>query len=911
MPESSLKRIRTSEKHERNSFRPVPTSTIEEELWANSPEAEICLGCQGQYFALAYNDSTFATLSKGLSTLISSLISHHQLHIQAYVPRETGAWEGDLQDIRIGSNLPIELNIYGSRQDAEYIGRTLSRAGIYLQFPLCGLEDLEYYNPHFFRMEGYPNQVSIPASVLPRMETFVDPLRKPQQHLRPPFIRDSGLQKKFCSYVESKLVNGVNGHGETVAYVPGSDLENYWSEANVDNILDSHDWPIQENSTYITRNLRHVFSTLVYTGHMQQISWFCQHVRSLSDLHLPFSVQDLPTNCTWSKGFIEHQWKFCPLSFTPDTVFKRNLHPKHILPVVYEECLTDSARPSGAATLWRVHIQSECTLPLSKAGTVVFKIYEGAGAQRFYEAETQAYSRLLRSNNEGYTTKHFMSFSFQGIERSNIVPVTLSEYCLLWSRLLSLFDALQVLHDISRSATSSDWSLVHHDIQLSNILVFPQKDERSRFDVHFKLADFGLAKIGRTSSSEDSLMTRKKGDRMYNLSPSSDIWSLGAVFSDILVWSIEGESGRENYRLKRQEEISNKPHLRAAKYDACFHDGTSRLTAVDEFHNSVLQHKRGIDHISPYMSQLIIEFMLTDRHRRLNPIQLKLRADEMIKIVLSGQWEDIPITKSLVPEPPSTLENKGLPIAEETPTNTLVTVDQIYQLLKQKDRVSLFFSQFNAVAEIKDLPGMQEAYSKYAEAKERDQIILVDNFSSMGEYKPKAMEMGRVISYLMKRSDALGIEVFAASETEKPQICTTSTNVERAIGKMKTVQGTCNMGKCLDGVLNQVLRPGQFRPTSIYIFTDGVWEPGHDRVTWSINRAIDFLHDHGYKSSALMFQFIRFGNDAEGIARLDVLATKCKRSTGTDFYNVVDTRHCDEHIPDIILGSISRSLDLK
>lgn len=179
---------------------------------------------------------------------------------------------------------------------------------------------------------------------------------------------DSGPQKKFCTYVESRLVDGVNGQGETVAYVPPSALENYWSQANVDDILDSHERPIQESSTFITKNLRHIFSNLVYTGHPQQISWFCASVRSLSDHHLPFSVQDLPQNCTWSKDFLEHQWMFCPLSFTHDTVFKRTLHSRHILPVAYEACLTGSAGASDAATLWRVHMQSECTLPLSKVG---------------------------------------------------------------------------------------------------------------------------------------------------------------------------------------------------------------------------------------------------------------------------------------------------------------------------------------------------------------------------------------------------------------------------------------------------------------------------------------------------------------------------------------------------------------
>ncbi|KAF5549962.1 serine threonine kinase [Fusarium napiforme] len=835
---------------------------------------------------------------------------------------------------------------------------------------------------------------------------------------------DSGPQKKFCTYVESKLVNGVNGHGETVTYVPRAALENYWSQANVNDVLDSYERPIHENSTYITKNLRHIFSTLVYTGHTPQISWFCRHVRSSNDHHFPFSEKDFPHNCPWSKDFLEHQWKFCPLSFTPDTVFKRTLHSKHILPVAYEECLTDSAGPSGAATLWRVHIQSECTLPLSKASTVVFKTYKGARSQRLYESEAEAYSQLLRSNNEGYITKHFASFSFEDIDKSIIVL----EYAEGGS-LLDFLKSTNIPSTLDEPTASCHWSLtgVHQDIQLSNILVFPQKDKSSRFDVNFKLADFGLAKIGRTSSPEDSLTTSTKGNRMYSkntfedtawvqtngdiaspetyanyrvqdrsrteISTACDMWSLGAVFSDVLVWSITDESGREDYRLKRQEEISSKPHLRASKHDACFHDGSSRLAAVDEFHNHVLQNRRQTDHLSPYMSQLIIESLLTERLRRLNPMQAKLRADEHIKMFMDGHYQNTPVspvsftngawrspsiltpastptpplqkratlhstteprpyhvpdrsrtrqsyttetrnpvsetsvspkpptrheplTESPAPEPVSTLNNHSLPIAKPAPTNTVVTVDQVYQLLEQKDRLFAFSSSLGAKAdkgaEIMDLPGMQEARSKIAEARGRDQIMLVDNFGSMEQHKPKAMRTARVISYVAKIADDNGMEVFAASETtKKPATCTSSGKVEKAIKKMKTVKGKCNMQKCLYDILNRVLVPGQFRPTSIYIYTDGVWEPGEDGTKHSISRAIRFLDRHGYNSSALMFQFIRFGNDPIGTERLDYLDNQCKQQTATDLYDIVDAKHCDEHVPDIVIGSISRWHDEK
>ncbi|CVK84371.1 uncharacterized protein FPRN_01930 [Fusarium proliferatum] len=121
---------------------------------------------QGQYFSLAYNELIFARLSKGLCTLLLSLVSQHQLCVLAYVPNEASVLGADSWDMLAGSKLPIELNIYGYRGDADAIGRTLSKAGAYLQFPRSGLHGVEYYNPHFFRMEGYPEQASIETLLL-------------------------------------------------------------------------------------------------------------------------------------------------------------------------------------------------------------------------------------------------------------------------------------------------------------------------------------------------------------------------------------------------------------------------------------------------------------------------------------------------------------------------------------------------------------------------------------------------------------------------------------------------------------------------------------------------------------------------------------------------------------------------
>jgi hypothetical protein len=124
-----------------------------------------------------------------------------------------------------------------------------------------------------------------------------------------------------------------------------------------------------------------------------------------------------------------------------------------------------------------------------------------------------------------------------------------------------------------------------------------------------------------------------------NIPPAADIWALGAVFSDVLVWSTLGETGRENYRLKRQAEISLQRQLREREIDACFHNGEERLKAVDKFHSLALQYRRQRDDVSPHMSNLILESMLIDCRERRTAMQIRLHADRKLKNIQDGSLE--------------------------------------------------------------------------------------------------------------------------------------------------------------------------------------------------------------------------------------------------------------------------------
>lgn len=137
----------------------------------------------------------------------------------------------------------------------------------------------------------------------------------------------------------------------------------------------------------------------------------------------------------------------------------------------------------------------------------------------------------------------------------------------------------------------------------------------------------------------------------------------------------------------------------------------------------------------------------------------------------------------------------------------------------------------------------------------------------------KVAKTARVISYLAKEADQDEMDLYFAGDTTKSIQCRSSSDVESAINKRRNIKGRCNMRKCLNDILRPVwARGGRFmKPTSIYVFTDGVWEPGDDLVGGVINQSIQQLLQASKSAETLMFQFIRFGNDSKGELRLQEL----------------------------------------
>ena len=163
----------------------------------------------------------------------------------------------------------------------------------------------------------------------------------------------------------------------------------------------------------------------------------------------------------------------------------------------------------------------------------------------------------------------------------------------------------------------------------------------------------------------------------------------------------------------------------------------------------------------------------------------------------------------------------------------------------------------------------------------------MDDAASMFKYSHPVISVISVLSYLLKDSDDDGMDLHFAISPTKYNSKKSAKLVQKLLNK--ELVGTSNLGSRLSNILHeyqssldpsvQTLR-SRFslskakgkskKPLSVYILTDGVWQP-HSNVVEQITSLVETLRRWGYSRHQAGIQFIRFGNDSEGIEKLEHL----------------------------------------
>lgn len=108
-----------------------------------------------------------------------------------------------------------------------------------------------------------------------------------------------------------------------------------------------------------------------------------------------------------------------------------------------------------------------------------------------------------------------------------------------------------------------------------------------------------------------------------------DIWSLGAVFSEVLVWTVGGWMALQLYRADRQVATDAIP---GHTDRGCFHDRKDLLPCVVQTHNRLLKEIRKSDNITKPIVREILPNMLANHERgRLAASELAYRLDDLFR----------------------------------------------------------------------------------------------------------------------------------------------------------------------------------------------------------------------------------------------------------------------------------------
>lgn len=258
-----------------------------------------------------------------------------------------------------------------------------------------------------------------------------------------------------------------------------------------------------------------------------------------------------------------------------------------------------------------------------------------------------------------------------------------------WSSLAKTLIGLHHLHRVSiQNGDPARYELVHQDIKLDNILLElhghgygdRQQDDHAYSFSPF-IADLGNSHVGHIDSHDVALpAVDRRGNPLYcapeatrdagstwkgtsYLTWEADIFSMGAVLSDVATWVVFGQDGRQQYHQQRVEETNTVSGFRDSGYEGTFHDGAEPLNCVRATHDRIFNKLQPWDRITSRILSIIDGHMLTRNNRpRAKWLYYKLQneIDKVRKEQLA--WE---------PEPAPVLIANGLepvPSVPSTPT---------------------------------------------------------------------------------------------------------------------------------------------------------------------------------------------------------------------------------------------------
>ncbi|KAH8707099.1 hypothetical protein GQ44DRAFT_763712 [Phaeosphaeriaceae sp. PMI808] len=709
-------------------------------------------------------------------------------------------------------------------------------------------------------------------------------------------------------------------------FVPKPALREYLTRNRIKVLLEYCNLPVLQCWQTIHDHYLAVFVILLHIGEGRHILELTPY-DEFQDLFLPFDVSGAqkwsPTCRNFFHKFHDAQWAYCAQKLKAGGLVNKKFLSNKIIPFISKVVLKEG--PDSIVFKVDLHSDYNSLVRMGPNGkpstnTFILKSYRADKHELHYN-EVRAYQMLSDmdvANNivQFYGAwKHGDKFNIllelvQGGTLTSLFerdpPENAPEVLCFWTDLIRLLEPICRIHcHTDPEDHGAVVRGVHQDISPNNILLSSSIGGRA-----FKLVDFALTCFQRGSGDKEDMLRRgARGTQMfsapecfraeadmfiqqtaYQANPKHDIWSLGCVFSEALVWSMLGSDGIIAYRAARKAATNDIPSMRSTAYSGCFHDGNEVLETVRSMHCKVLQSNHLPQAYRHLVKSLIItiEGMLSQEMTRPAAVTVRnhllaaisqttdsVRAECMPRLqkdhlkIVGGFYEG----ERAGCHEHSVLAADNPCLANDT-LRTATARQGSKRALPHADVPEVLKRVVNKKARIatSSTTPIREEYIKNLRG--REQIFVIDNSESMRSYWKHVRESFEALSYVVKNLDPDGINLHFTNSNQSAR----SKHRTRLLTLLDEIEpgGPCNMTAVLKKVIDQFtkdrhsLSHSKSTGVSVYILTNGVW----DDEPSSSNDVLKFITSDILETkplSCISLQFIQFGNSSIGTRRLAML----------------------------------------
>ncbi|KAI1386685.1 uncharacterized protein F4822DRAFT_323975 [Hypoxylon trugodes] len=756
----------------------------------------------------------------------------------------------------------------------------------------------------------------------------------------------------FSRFVDEQRGKYIEDFSENnLSFVPLPVLRKYWTRAQISKVLNASQPPLSFNIDSIRESYLRTFSTLVYCERVENLESFTQY--NLNDDKLPLErrPEQWPRAAYYDSLFsriFEDQWLFFPLIFSPANLEDRCLDEHQVLPIEKLDRISHDRITNGdAAIIRKMTIYDSCNHLVRRdardqpiTNTFVLKTYYRSRFEKLYENEVKALRTLKNSfphNVIAYhgSFRHANSFNIileyaDGGDLAEFLKTTENpkgaDIKQFWGSLSQCFQGLHYIHHLI-DAGGGNVNGIHEDIKPENILLF-KGSSGSPYDFTPKIADFGLfthVKESRVNSNE-AMGLDKVGNQLYSspecshhapyqenapnmINTRADIFSFGAVLSDVCAWIKGGSDEINQYHKRRKAYHQTTRAFRDNDYEGCFHDGVGRLRIVDETHDSIIEYcQSNKDTITSRIIKIINEHMLlANANERYNAKQLMEKFQQVL---------DTPDSETLDTRPATPILKDEISPKHRGPSLAALGENITKRRSAAGDNAKEVRKSINSdIQELVD--------DLKVNVPDRHHLFFIDDSTSMRDHAKSVENSFPALLHLTRKLEGRRVELSFASAPKCLRHSHRSGKLTKLVARHKYRRAPDLMENCVarlvDDVIFKRLPTRLFgmnlsmfsrKPTSIYVFTDGNWGGGDDEeaacgVEQPMARLAKELELRKLDTNYISFHFVRFGDNANGRRHLDYLDSSGWNRNRDN----VDVKSVSSPVKSIVIGPLSRAND--